>query len=66
MDPEIKAKICELFILPPELDLMRQTELCVFQLAAATTIEDHIDVYFKIAAIVNQALLLQLEVWRPL
>ena len=66
MDPEIKAKICELFILPPEHDLIRQTELCVFQMAAATTTEDHINVYLKIDAIVKQALRLQLEVWRAI
>ena len=66
MDPEIKAKFCDLFKFPPGHDLIRQTEVCVFQLAASTTFEEHIDVYLKIDAIVNQALRLQFQVWRPI
>ena len=66
MDPETKANICNLFKLPPEHDLIRQTEDCVYQLAAATTFEEHADVYLKIDAIVNQALRLQLEACDPI
>ena len=61
MDPETKANICALFKLPHEHDLIRQTEDCVYLLAAATTFEEHADVYLKIDSIVNQALWLQLE-----
>ena len=41
MDPEIKGKICYLFKLPPEHDLIKQTELCLFRFAAATTFREH-------------------------
>ena len=61
MDPETKANIYALFNLPPEHDLIRQTEDCVYLLAAAITFEEHSDVYLKLDAIVNQALRLQLE-----
>ena len=66
MNPGIKAKFCDLFMLPPEHYLIRQTEDCVFQLAAATAFEEHDDVYLKIDAIVNQALRLQFQLWRPI
>ena len=66
MDPEIKAKIGDLFKLPPEQDFIMQTEDCAYQLAAATTFEEHADVYLKIDAIVNQALRLQLEACDPI
>ena len=66
MDPETNANICPVFKLPPEHDLIRQTEDCVYQLAAATTFEEHADVYWKSDAIVNQALRLQLEACNPI
>ena len=66
MDPETKANICALFKLPPEHDLIRQTEDCVYLLAAAITFEEHADVYLKLDAIVNQALRLQLEACAPI
>ena len=53
MDPETKANICSLFKLPPEHDLIRQTDECVYLLAAAITFEEHADVYLKLDAIVN-------------
>ena len=66
MDPETKANICDLFKLTPEHDLIRQTEDCVYQLTAATSFEEHADVYLKLDAIVNQALRLQLEACDPI
>ena len=62
MDPEIQTEICDLFKLRNEHALISQTEVCVFHLAEATTVEAHIDVFLKIDAIINQALRLQLEV----
>ena len=66
MDPDTKAKICALFKLPPEHDLIRQTDECVYQLACAISFEEHADVYLKLDAIVNQALRLQLEACDPI
>ena len=66
MDPETKGNICALFKLPREHDLIRQTEDCVYLLAAAITFEEHADVSLKLDAIVNQALRLQLEACDPI
>ena len=66
MHHEAKANICALFKLPPEHDLIRQTDECVYQLACSIYFEEHADVYLKLDAIVNQALRLQLEACDPI
>ena len=66
MDPETKANICALLKLPPEQALIRQTDNCVYLLAAALTFEEQADLYLKLDGIVNQALRLQLETCAPI
>ena len=66
IDPEIHGKICDLFMLPPEHDHIRQTDDCVYLLGAAIIFQEHADVYMKLDAIVKQALRLQLEACAPI
>ena len=62
MDPDIKDKICKLYNLPPDHELIKQTELVFLELEHETSFEEQLDMIRKLDEITTKAIRLYIQV----
>ena len=62
MDPDIKDKICKLYNLPPDHELIKQTELVFLQVEHKNSFVEQRDMIRKLDEITTKAILLYIQV----
>ena len=62
MDPTIKDKICKLYHLPLDHELIKETELVFLQFEHENTLQERLDMVRKLDEITNKAIQLYIQV----
>ena len=62
MDPDIKAKICKLYKLPPDHELIQQTELIFLQLEHENSFQEQLAMIRNLEEITSNAIHLNIQV----